>query len=525
MSSPVAVRIAGGELALRPRDYGHLQGLAARYAQARLAGHTIVNRATGRAIRLDWAQGLRGAVAPGTAPELLLALPALPALLAQARPLGAGEDPRRRHDVRRVHGFSATVEVAGRPIELWLLAREDKRGALAFDGVLPRSPLVAPREDGGQMQDLAGARSRALRAVLARAAPTRRQDGGGTPGYGDESGNADASPGLDDDTATAFEASSSEADAAGGRGRAPAPSVRVPLAFWETLPPGDARDAAQHGYSLEEWRALQRGETWTPPQQPEPGLWTRLGRGLAQDAEQSFGGSYGLPSEVYDALGGDNAPLTRWIYQPVAKTIDLLGNPNRGPAFVTNALTRVPAELAYSAGLVGSPERAKGEMDALALASGVVAGGHSPEVPLSLRASAAETPKFSNDLDPALETAEGAKAPLAPRGYSVAFVARLPPESYRGSYYSHRRQANQILLREMEADPELAKMMNDLGINPPRTSTGEASGKPIKGWTWHHEQNPGELHLVPREQHRWTSPHWRLLHPELPWGYRLWGKP
>lgn len=199
MSSPEMARGGGREPAPWPRDYGHLQRLAARYAQARLAGHAVVNRASGRTIRFDWLQGLRSAVAPGTAPELLLAVPSLPSLLAKARPLGASDDPRRRHDVRRVHGFAASVEVARRPISLWLLAREDKRGLLSFDGVVPRSPLVAPREDGGDLPDLPGARTRALRMVLARGAPVRRQDGGDTPDDADDQSEttpagADASP-------------------------------------------------------------------------------------------------------------------------------------------------------------------------------------------------------------------------------------------------------------------------------------------------------------------------------------------
>jgi Large polyvalent protein-associated domain 3/HNH endonuclease len=186
MSSPEIARAGGNEPTPWPRDYGHLQRLAARYAQSRLAGHAVVNRPSGRTIRFDWPQGLRSAVAPGTAPELLLAVPSLPALLAKAQPLGASDDPKRRHDVRRVHGFAASVDVAGQPITLWLIAREDKRGLLSFDGVVPRSPLVAPREDGGDLPDLPGARSRALRMVLARGAPVRRQDGGDTPDDADD---------------------------------------------------------------------------------------------------------------------------------------------------------------------------------------------------------------------------------------------------------------------------------------------------------------------------------------------------
>jgi hypothetical protein len=182
MSSRSVVRIAGDELAMRPRNYAHLQGLAARYAQTRLDGRAVINRATQRPIFFDWSRGLKGAVAPGTAPELLMLLPALPALLAGARYLGSDFDPQQRPGVRRVHGFGTTVDVTGRPIALWLIAREEPKGHLAFDRVVPRCWLAAPREDGGVLPNGPEARSRALRLVLARAAsPMRRQEGGAAP--------------------------------------------------------------------------------------------------------------------------------------------------------------------------------------------------------------------------------------------------------------------------------------------------------------------------------------------------------
>jgi hypothetical protein len=183
MSSRSAARITGTELGMRPRNYGHLQGLAARYAQVRLDGRAVVNRATQQPILLDWRRGLGEATAPGTAPELLLSLPALPSLLANARYLGSGENPRRCSDPQQTHGFGAMVDVIGRPIELCLVTRADGRGRLIFDRVLSRAPLIAPSEDGGVLPDGPGARSQALHAVLARAhLPPRRQDGGEADG-------------------------------------------------------------------------------------------------------------------------------------------------------------------------------------------------------------------------------------------------------------------------------------------------------------------------------------------------------
>jgi hypothetical protein len=194
MSSRSVVRIAGDELAMRPRNYAHLQGLAAHYAQTRLDGRAVINRATRRPIFFDWSRGLKGAVAPGTAPELLLLLPALPALLAGARYLGSDFDPQQRPDVQRVHGFGTTVDVTGRPIALWLIAREEPKGRLAFDRVVARCWLAAPREDGGVLPNGPEARSRALRLVLARAAsPMRRQEGGAAQ---DAANDDDASESL-----------------------------------------------------------------------------------------------------------------------------------------------------------------------------------------------------------------------------------------------------------------------------------------------------------------------------------------
>jgi hypothetical protein len=194
MSSRLAARITGTELGVRPRNYGHLQGLAARYARARLDGRAVVNRATQQPILLDWRRGLSEATAPGSAPELLLSLPALPSLLANARYLGSGEDPRRRPDVQQLHSFGATVDVTGRPIELRLIAREDRHGRLYVDGIVPCSPLVAPRADGGTLPDSAGARSCALRAVLDRATFSARREGGGATPSMDASSSRPKSP-------------------------------------------------------------------------------------------------------------------------------------------------------------------------------------------------------------------------------------------------------------------------------------------------------------------------------------------
>lgn len=186
--------------------------------------------------------------------------------------------------------------------------------------------------------------------------------------------------------------------------RVPVYQARPPMAGWETLPPGDARDALEHGYDPGEWRAMKRGEPWAPPPPPPlPGFWSRLGSGLSKDAEKFFGGSYGLDPETYEALGGDRAVLTRLVYAPLAKAIDALG-PTRGPIFLSNALTRTLAELGYSLKLSSEdPEHAKRDIDDTLALFGAALGAHLPEATAVPQAEAL----------PLLDTSEGAPGPAA----------------------------------------------------------------------------------------------------------------
>lgn len=147
MRSPPAARLSGHELGGRPRNYGHLLGLAARYARTWLDGLTVVNRETGWPIGLRWARGLEQAVGPGVPPVLLHAVPALPHMLAEARYLGTFDDGPPRLPARRLHSFAATATVAGRPHEAMLIVREDPLGRLFFDGFLARGSGVAARKD------------------------------------------------------------------------------------------------------------------------------------------------------------------------------------------------------------------------------------------------------------------------------------------------------------------------------------------------------------------------------------------
>jgi hypothetical protein len=109
--------------------------------------------------------------------------------------------------------------------------------------------------------------------------------------------------------------------------------------------------------------------------------------------------------------------------------------------------------------------------------------------------------------------------------YSVAAEVRLSPSSYPGvSRGAHAQEANEQLLRAMEADPSLAQTMNSIGVQVNRTATGLAPRSSPTNWTWHHAQDPGTLQLVPREQHAAGSVFQEALHPGGTGGYSIWGR-
>lgn len=116
--------------------------------------------------------------------------------------------------------------------------------------------------------------------------------------------------------------------------------------------------------------------------------------------------------------------------------------------------------------------------------------------------------------------------PVGPSGrqYSVAYETTLPPSSYPvRSRELHNREAADALLREMEADAEFASMMGNLKVSLRRSSTGLAPRRSPRGWSWHHDQAPGTMQLVPREQHEWGSLFQGALHPNGKGGWSIWG--
>ncbi|WP_141103687.1 RHS repeat-associated core domain-containing protein [Cobetia sp. QF-1] len=109
--------------------------------------------------------------------------------------------------------------------------------------------------------------------------------------------------------------------------------------------------------------------------------------------------------------------------------------------------------------------------------------------------------------------------------YSTAYEMKLETTSYPGvSRGRHFQEANESLLRDIEAYSNFSRNMQDLGVNIERTPTGLAPRRPPSNWTWHHELNEGVMRLVPRAQHTPGSKYWKVLHPEGYGGYSKWGK-
>jgi hypothetical protein len=525
MSSPMTARASGDAPRTRPISYGRLQGLAARFAKARLAGDVAINRATGWPILLDWPRGLREAVTPGTAPELLLALPALPKLLERARYLGARQDPRRRADVRRLHGFAAAVDISGRPIALWLVAREDPRGSLHFDRLVPRSPLVAPRADGGVLPDGPEARTRALRAVLARASsPPRRQEGGEAPGGSDD--DDETSPLATDappDPAVPAQPSAPDASAAnppesGGQTANPANSD-LDLPAPNQTPSGDP-----HGSDEPDGGSANPNPVVAPDQgdlDPE----TIFNQRQARLADLKARGIDPKTDPVWRDLARKFVEARN---QRVRKADGIIGWGIPEVGSTVGSLERLAPWLER---IGPSIERRIGS-----LLSGSAEPAASPAE--NLRPGETEAPSPSAELEPPGAPAAGPSGnhspqeegpttvplPMSPRGYPVAYSVRLKSTSYPGvPREEHIRECNEALIQAMEKDPALAAKIGGWGIKIGRTLTGLAPRTSPKGWAWHHVPDvPGLMELI-RESDNKFGKSFYLTHPGGKGGYSIWG--
>jgi hypothetical protein len=123
-----------------------------------------------------------------------------------------------------------------------------------------------------------------------------------------------------------------------------------------------------------------------------------------------------------------------------------------------------------------------------------------------------------------------AHAPATPDGryYSVVHETKLKPKPKGTGPKGHIRESNENLLREMESDPEMAQLMQDLDVRLRRTPTGLAPDEPPPDHTWHHYSwEEGTMHLMPRWQHQ-SKVFRKVLHPfphggggNIRWGHKF----
>ncbi|MEU5942974.1 RHS repeat-associated core domain-containing protein [Micromonospora sp. NPDC047548] len=123
---------------------------------------------------------------------------------------------------------------------------------------------------------------------------------------------------------------------------------------------------------------------------------------------------------------------------------------------------------------------------------------------------------------------------INPGCYTSVFQHQLDPADFGKSRPTHFRRANAALLKAMDDDPELEKLMKEI-VSPDlrKQLTDNPAASPY-GWVWQHATIaqgrgvPGVMQLVPWSEHfNAKSPFWRILHP-LPrygGGYAEWAIP
>jgi hypothetical protein len=134
----------------------------------------------------------------------------------------------------------------------------------------------------------------------------------------------------------------------------------------------------------------------------------------------------------------------------------------------------------------------------------------------------------ATNADAAPEAPARAPATHDGRYYSVAYEAKLKPKPKGTGPKGHIRESNENLLREMEGNPEMAQLMQDLDVRLRRTPTGLAPDEPPPDHTWHHYSwEEGTMHLMPRWQHQ-SKIFRKVLHPfphggggNIRWGHKF----
>ncbi|SDE76363.1 RHS repeat-associated core domain-containing protein [Paracidovorax valerianellae] len=112
--------------------------------------------------------------------------------------------------------------------------------------------------------------------------------------------------------------------------------------------------------------------------------------------------------------------------------------------------------------------------------------------------------------------------PTASPHYSLWKKLTIPCEILSGSREDHFRWANEQLHNMLQADPSLAKTLGQEVVDhvKPGPKGGVATTSP-PGLTWHHSaQDPTQIELIPRGQHRSPGPVQETLHPNQQGGFK-----
>lgn len=128
-------------------DIRDLQRKAQAWCSANLQGRILQNKATGWQITMSRAgRGKIGAKGE----RLLQAVPALEALIAQAKHVGSAPEGKNRDHIKAYHYLSATIQIDGRNTPLIVTIREVADGRMFYDlshdngvGARTRGPMGA----------------------------------------------------------------------------------------------------------------------------------------------------------------------------------------------------------------------------------------------------------------------------------------------------------------------------------------------------------------------------------------------
>jgi len=171
-------------------------------------------------------------------------------------------------------------------------------------------------------------------------------------------------------------------------------------------------------------------------------------------------------------------------------------------------------------------EASKAAMGEGAAAEGTAA--EAGETAAAEEAGAQATGAASTEGGAAQAVTESVSRPATSPNYSVVMEAKLNPGTYTASDANHFRQANRRLYQILQSNPDLAAKLETQypGITAhvtPGPRGGVADTSP-PGLTWHHDPNtPGNLQLVPRDQHQAPGPIQISLHPNQQGGREIWG--